>query len=39
MSRPQRRAVPIYEYRCRECAEVAEALVLTGGKGYETCSK
>jgi putative FmdB family regulatory protein len=31
--------VPIYEYRCRECGEVTEALVPMGGKANVACSK
>jgi len=35
----RRRAMPIYEYRCRECGEVTEALVRMGGKPDLACSK
>jgi len=31
--------MPIYEYRCRECGEVTEALVPMGGKADVACSK
>jgi putative FmdB family regulatory protein len=31
--------MPIYEYRCRECGEVTEALVPMGGKPDVACAK
>ena len=31
--------MPIYEYRCRECGELTEALVRMGGKADVACSK
>ena len=30
--------MPIYEYRCRECGEITEALVRMGSKAKVTCA-
>ncbi len=31
--------MPIYEYRCRDCGEITEALVPMSGKANVTCKK
>jgi len=35
----RKKAVPIYEYRCRECGEVTEALVRMGSEPDLACQR